>query len=113
MEAAGLRPAHDIDIVAKPELFNELIKQGWHICDCEKCQKTDRKMLKTAEVDIYSDYSCGDKYEADVDVIIDNAEMIEGLPFLQMSDLLNWKTASGRPKDLADIKLIKKYLASQ
>lgn len=113
MEAAGIRKANDVDIVAKPKLFNELIEQGWSICDCEKCKESGERVLKKDDVDVYAEYRCGDKYKANIDEIIANADIIEGLPFLQMSELVKWKTASGRPKDLNDIKLVEDYLAQR
>jgi len=42
--------------------------------------------------------------------MIDNAEMIDGLPYVNLQDTILWKTRENREKDLRDIKLIKDYL---
>lgn len=46
----------------------------------------------------------------DIDGIIDRAELIEGLPFASLGDVLAFKRALGRPKDLEHIRLIEEYL---
>src|SRR3990167_8238356 len=83
MEAFGIRKAKDIDIVVTPALFKELRKNGWKDCDCIWCQREierggTRRMLKGDNVDILSEYSCGDAYHANTDELIKNAAVIEG-----------------------------------
>jgi hypothetical protein len=46
----------------------------------------------------------------DVDRLIDGAELIGGIRFVPLPLVLAWKRQSGRPKDLADIKLIEAHL---
>ena len=48
--------------------------------------------------------------EMDVDGIIDRAELIEGLPFAHLEDVLSFKRALGRVKDLEHIRLIEEHL---
>ena len=38
MEAFGIRPANDLDVVVTEDLFAELMRKGWKLCECEKCQ---------------------------------------------------------------------------
>ena len=40
------------------------------------------------------------------------AEIIEGIPFAPLTEVLKWKKAFGRPKDVVDIELIEQYLES-
>jgi hypothetical protein len=116
MEAFGIRKANDLDIVVTEDLFKELMQRGWKLCGCEKCQaewqkgSTDR-ILKGDGVDILSEFSCGDLYHADTDDLIKNAAIIDGVPYVQLAELLKWKKASGREKDLKDIALIEEFLA--
>ena len=116
MEAFGIRKAKDLDIVVTENLFAELMQKGWKLCECEKCRaewklgSTDR-ILKGDGVDILSEYSCGDSYYADTYELIRNAAIIDGVPYVQLRELLKWKKASGREKDLKDIALIEKFLA--
>jgi len=48
--------------------------------------------------------------EMDIGGIIDRAELIEGLPFARLEDILTFKRALGRAKDLEHIRLIEDHL---
>lgn len=113
MEAHGIRPAADIDIIVSPKLFEELVGRGWRVCDCEICKKNNKKMLKGDGVDIISEYSWENVYRVDAQVLIENADMINGIPFTQLTELLKWKRAAAREKDLQDANLIEDYLRSK
>lgn len=45
-----------------------------------------------------------------VDRLIDEADVVGGIRFVPLVLVLAWKRQSGRPKDLADIKVIEAYL---
>ncbi|MBT8203521.1 MAG: hypothetical protein HKN74_13840 [Acidimicrobiia bacterium] len=40
----------------------------------------------------------------DLDVLIDTAEWIDGLPFVRLEHVVSYKRAAGRPKDLAHLE---------
>jgi hypothetical protein len=46
----------------------------------------------------------------DIDMLIDNAQIIDGLPFASLEDVLAFKLSLGRPKDVAHARLIEGYL---
>ncbi len=46
----------------------------------------------------------------DIDALIDNAEIIDGLPFARLEDVLAFKLSYGRPKDIAHARLIEAHL---
>ena len=46
----------------------------------------------------------------DIDALIDDAEMIDGLPFARLKDVLAFKRSHGRPKDIAHVRLIEDHL---
>lgn len=46
----------------------------------------------------------------DADDLIDRAEVIQGLPFAQLADVLAYKLALGRAKDLPDVQLLTEHL---
>jgi|SRR3989344_6787432 len=117
MEAFGIRKANDLDIVVTKKLFQDLINQGWAVCDCDKCKEMIRlgdtkRILKKPGVDIISEYTWQDKFRAETDDLIKNAVVINSVPFVKLETLLEWKKAAAREKDLKDIELIKTYLAS-
>jgi hypothetical protein len=41
----------------------------------------------------------------DVDELIDSAELVEGIRFVQVGDVLRWKAISNREKDRRDIEI--------
>ncbi|NJP24495.1 hypothetical protein FLW53_09780 [Microbispora sp. SCL1-1] len=42
------------------------------------------------------------------DHLIDTADRIDGIPFMRLGDVLAWKEAARRPKDIADIAAIRR-----
>jgi hypothetical protein len=46
----------------------------------------------------------------DIDAIIEDAELVDGLPFARLEDVLAFKLAHGRPKDLEHARLLEAYL---
>jgi hypothetical protein len=48
----------------------------------------------------------------DVDVLIDEAEVIDGLPFVRLEHVIAYKQAAGRPKDLVHLKLTADWMGS-
>jgi hypothetical protein len=46
----------------------------------------------------------------DIDALIGNAEIIDGLPFARLEDVLAFKRFYGRPKDIAHVRLIEEHL---
>ena len=47
--------------------------------------------------------------EFDIDELIDGAEKIDGLPFVRLEHVTNYKEISKRPKDLRHIEALKAY----
>lgn len=102
MEAMGIRKANDIDVVVTKDLFDELIRKGWKV--------HENRMLKSEGVDVFPDYSWRDKYVANTEELIENANVIDGVPYVQLEELLKWKKAAARSKDLKDVELIESFL---
>ena len=46
----------------------------------------------------------------DIDLLIDGAEIIDGLPFARLEDVLAFKRFYGRPKDLEHVRLKERHL---
>lgn len=120
MEAFGIRKANDIDVVVSEDLFNELVQKGekgddYRVCNCEDCEEirqtgSKKRIIKREGVEIISEYSWKNAYRADTDTLIKNAHVIEGVPFVQLEELLKWKKAANREKDKKDVVLIEQFL---
>lgn len=107
----GIRETKDLDIVVLPEPFLELAKT-WPL-DKEYEGKWRRQRLKKGEVEMYPDlYLERKNVYLDLKELIDNAEIIRGIPFQPLTHLMMCKLDTAREKDLADVALIEQYLQS-
>ena len=63
--------------------------------------------LFNGEIEIFDSWVPGDW---DVNDLIDTAEIIEGIRFVTLGNVVKWKRLMGREKDLIHIKMIEDYL---
>jgi len=49
----------------------------------------------------------------DVNRLIDEVEVIDGLPFAPLEAVVAYKRAAGRPKDVAHLELIRAWIAGE
>ncbi len=106
----GIRETKDLDILVTPALFEEL--KAHFPLDPVYEAKWHRQRLKAGEVEFYPDFYY-EKIDLFFDVadLINDAEMIEGIPFQKLEHLMNAKLDTAREKDLQDVALIQNYLA--
>ena len=103
MAVRGLRDCHDIDLIVTEEVFNEYKNEsGWELKDVENGDE----VLANDGVEIFNDWGPG---EWNVKQLIEDSEIIEGLPFVRLIEVLKWKKLLKREKDLKDIEMIEKY----
>lgn len=104
LEVLGIRESNDIDIAVTPELHSELRKTGtW-----EEVIKYNKIFLRREGIDIIPELNW-EKYSTTVFDAIESATVIDGVPFINLDELVKFKMALGREKDFIDIDLIKKY----
>jgi len=107
MVIRGMREPHDLDVLARGE--------AWDIC---KSKSEPRKAVSGGEVcefadgdvEVFSSWAPG---EWDTDELIDTAETIDGIRFVRLEHVLEWKRRMGREKDTRDIAIIEEYLSRQ
>lgn len=99
----GIRKIHDLDVVVKDSLYQKLLKKY------KKFEKKDKKkrFIKLGRIEIIP---TNDSLIENIEKTIERADLINGLRFVKLEDLLKWKKKMGRPKDFKDIELIKNYL---
>ncbi|MFA5086060.1 MAG: hypothetical protein WC468_00465 [Candidatus Paceibacterota bacterium] len=105
MGVRGLREMHDIDLIVSDKIFDEYSeKPGWMIKEIYGY----RDWLKNddLEIEMGRDWHEG----RDVEKMIREADMIDGLPFVELDYLVKWKKFFGREKDLKDVELIEEFL---
>lgn len=105
MAALGIREANDIDMSVTEELFDKLKQSG----EWEEFEKYERPFLKKDVFDINKSLGW-EKYSITIEEANKSALFIDGIPFMNLDELIKFKTAMGREKDFKDIELIKEYL---
>jgi hypothetical protein len=105
LAVAGIRPSEDIDLVVSPVLYTLLQQRGWRI----KLDQAGVPMLYNDDFEICKCWTVG-TYRATFEDLKASAEVVEGIPFVKLSEVVNWKKTSDRPKDKEDIGLIKTYM---
>ncbi len=109
MAAKGIREANDLDIVATPELFEKCKLEGWELHPWTKQGIPGKEWLKKGNVELYVQLSLKSG-GVPAKELLKNAEIINGVPFITLEQHMEFKAEFGRPQDLADIEMIKKYL---
>ncbi|MFA5368526.1 MAG: hypothetical protein WC303_00775 [Candidatus Paceibacterota bacterium] len=103
MGIRGIREMHDVDIIVTHKLWNDFIgKPGWEVRQVDNLQGMKNYKLN---VEIWKDWWIG----WDVDQMINESEIFDGLPFVKLEMMIEWKTLIAREKDLKDLELILKW----
>jgi len=106
MAVAGIREANDIDLVVSSEVLEKLKQAGW-----KRIKKDDDDQPLTHDVfEVHDSWGFDSSYRPTLQHLLVTATIVDGVAFASLEEVLKWKTVSARPKDLADIELIDKYL---
>ncbi|MFH1129347.1 MAG: hypothetical protein V1686_01265 [Patescibacteria group bacterium] len=104
MGPKGLRDPRDLDIIVTEDIFSDFKKRP----DFKLGQKkSDNEYLEKDGIEIYTNWNLEDW---DINKLINEAEIIDNLPFVRIEEVLRWKRAYNREKDIKDIELIENYL---
>lgn len=101
MAVAGLRESNDIDLLVSKEVFAKLKKAGWQ----ELIKSSNDKPLVHDVFEAHDNWNFS-SYSPTLKHLLASAVIVDGIPFASLKEVLEWKMASGRPKDLTDIDLI-------
>ncbi len=93
----GIRENKDLDIIVKWELWDELIFK-YEVKD-DEIEIGNLHIVRNLFPDV-----------GHVDSLIYESEVINGIHYVKLEKLLQWKKIKRRDKDLEDIKLIENYL---
>jgi hypothetical protein len=95
----GLRDSKDIDLIVTPEIYKEYRKKkGWKLRFAY-----GRFFLRNENIEIWKSIGPG---KWNIKKLIKDAEIIEGLPFVNLKDFSKWKRKSHRKKDRSDVELV-------
>ena len=108
LEIHGIRNAKDIDLLINEELYKQLRKSGWKRKWNFKRVLTS-KAVKKGNVEGFTNMKWRN-YRYETQYLIDNAELIDGIPFMKLTDYLEYKKHLPRKKDKDDVILIENFL---
>ncbi len=107
MAAFGIREPNDLDLVVSPEVYEKLKQEGW-----EQKFRYGTSFLGKNVYEIWLMWD-SENNEPNLKDLLKNAHIIDGVPFVNIRRLMEWKKRKGRDKDLTDVELIKDYLEKQ
>jgi hypothetical protein len=103
----GIRETGDVDMVVTPELFASLKESG--VWKHSTRWEDNIEFLARGDVEIASKLEW-DEYPVTLVEAKSREDIIDGIPFMSLKDIIQFKQAYGRKKDQRDIMLIKEYL---
>lgn len=106
LAAHGIRGYNDIDLLVTQTLYDKLKGSGWQ----ERAVRPDFVVIEKDRFEASPHMMWLPTYRPDTDELIKHAEVLHGVMFARLSDVLDFKRAMGRPKDLEDIGLIERYI---
>ena len=108
LAAARIRETDDIDLFVSARLYDFLKEQGWH----EKERADGTHSLEHKNFEVFTQWKIG-SYNPRLEHLFASADVINGVPFVNLHEVRTWKKVMGRPKDWRDIELIDRYMAKK
>jgi len=106
MFAHGIKDLdHDIDLIARGDAWEMACQIGE---PQEVLEGNQGVILFDGEVEIFNGWAPN---TWDTDKLIDQADVIEGIRFVSLEQVLKWKEIKGRDKDKLHIEMIKNHLS--
>ena len=103
LNALGIRESNDIDLVVSGDVYNVLDAKGW-----EHGTWSDQEVLR------YDVFEAGQYwYGKLVGDLLKTAQVVDGVAYLSLDDVYEWKKKLGRPKDIKDLALIDEFCEKQ
>lgn len=106
--ARGIRETNDIDIVVSPELFEKCKKDWWEQLPRTYPDKIGQIYLRHGYIELFLDVNCGD-FNPTLAELLQRADIIQGISFVSLEDVIKFKKAYNKPKHIQDIKMIEQY----
>lgn len=102
-----LRECKDIDILVTEDLWDEYRnKSEWEL----KITSRGTEYLCRGDIELWKNWR---PVIEDVGKIIREADIIDGLSFVKLEEVIKRKKIMGRGKDLKDVELIEKFLKNK
>jgi 8-oxo-dGTP pyrophosphatase MutT (NUDIX family) len=108
MGIRNLREMHDIDLVISERVYEDYKnKEGWEKKEIKEGNEYYQGLANYGmNIEMWKDWYVG----WNISKLIEDAEIIDGMPFVRIETLLKWKKFRAREKDIKDVEIIEKYL---
>ncbi|MDO8669617.1 MAG: hypothetical protein Q7K65_04965, partial [Candidatus Buchananbacteria bacterium] len=104
MAIRNMREITDLDLIVKPDLWQRLKeKYSKHLVP-----RKNTGELRIGHISIFQNWL---PWFDDVNALIDKADLIDGIRYVKLENVISWKKQMARKKDLQDIKTIQKKSA--
>jgi hypothetical protein len=101
----GLKDWTDIDVVVLPEIYNNFKNNvDW---ETKIFENSGIEYLAKDKIEMMKDWW---PEQWDIKKLIEEADIIDGLAFVKLEEVLKWKKMMNREKDIKDIEIIEHYL---
>lgn len=108
LAVVGIREVNDVDLLVSKSAHQELKVRGWK----ELIKGPNDKPLTDDIFEAHDSWNFS-SYNPTLDQLLQNAVIVDGVPFASIEDVRKWKSACMRPKDIVDIELIDSYYKVQ
>jgi hypothetical protein len=109
MAVRGIRPISDVDLFISESLYDDLIDlPNWS----KRYWPEGGSYLVSGCIEADTNWNIGN-YTITFKKLLDQADIIQGIPFAPLNEVIKWKRNCGRNKDLEDIKRINEYLSAR
>jgi hypothetical protein len=99
MAIRDIRKNEDVDVIVLPQLWDELIKAHE--------VKEDGRTITIGHVEVRKDWT---PWFADVRKFIEESDTVDGIRFVKLKHVVEWKTLRNTPKDHEDLDRIRMYM---
>lgn len=103
-----VKDTNDIDLCITDDLYEQLKNEGWE----EKIKLDGLKTLHKDNIEAAVKWGYG-KYDISVQALISSSKVIDGVRFIGIKDLFDYKRITNRELDKKDAELIEKFLKNR
>lgn len=104
MWVRGIRESKDLDLVARGKAWEWAREHGEK--KINPVSGLECRYFAEGSIEIYAGWYPGDW---NIDALIDTADVIDGIRFVQLGSVIEWKERMGREKDQKDLVLLEEY----
>jgi hypothetical protein len=102
LSVRGLKDAIDLHIIVK--------KDVWDVLDRKFMARNNFGAIILGNIEVVRDML---QWFDDLDTLIDDADIIDGIRYVKLEHVLKWKKEMNREKDKNDIKIIEEFLKAR